>query len=160
MSIDRSTLIQLYKTTLEELRHHDRVYWQALLGFAIISSVFLAAISFLLGEDSPVRQEYLLTVKRGIFSLVIPLTLLFVLAISRINIRLKVSLGVIRRIESRLRAVENTGQGSELDGLLVREELDKSKFDNWFAKYRFFFYIPLGLLVLVALGLLIFVFMN
>lgn len=157
MNINRPTLIELYKTTLEELRHHDRVYWQALLGFALISSVYLAAISFLLGEDSPVRREYLLTVKVGIFSLIIPLTILFALSISRIGIRLKISVGVIRRIEGRLRAVENTGQGFELDGLLVREELDKAKFDSWFGRKRFWFYIPIGVLAFIALWLFLFI---
>jgi len=61
MSIDRSTLIELYEINLEEARHHDRLYTQIWIAALIIVSVggtliFIFA-SGAKGEISPLGPE-------------------------------------------------------------------------------------------------------
>ena len=156
MTTDKKELIELYKITLEELRHHDRIYWQALIGLGVIITVFLAVISFLFGKDTPLSSEAVYSAKWALLSFAIFLAVIFALAIYRINSRAKISQEVIRKIECTLRGKQNTEETSELDGLLVRRELDKAKFDKWFAKYRFCFYIPVGVLFLIGLWYFLF----
>jgi len=57
MGIERNHLIELYKTTLEEFRHHDTAQIQAYMGFGIIIPLFLAAIGLLFGHNSPVHTD-------------------------------------------------------------------------------------------------------
>jgi hypothetical protein len=155
MSIDRGTLIELYKTTLEELHHQETVYVQACVGLAIMIPAFLAAISFLFGEESPVPLAYVNLTKWGTFVLAMLLTTFFSLVIYRINGVFGVCLQVIRNIESKLLKTEmgektEVAKTPELNGLLIRMELGKIMFPSWFHKERFWFYIPIGVLAVIG----------
>ena len=66
---DRHTLIELYRITLEQLRHQEWIYIQAILGTAILIPAFLIAIGFLFGSDSPVHSQYVPWIKGIIFGL-------------------------------------------------------------------------------------------
>jgi len=160
MAIDRDTLIELYKTTLEELRHQERVYVQALIGVVIIIPAFLVAVSFLFGGGSPVHSEYVPYVKGGIFGLGILLAGFLGLTIYRINKRFEVCIRVSNNIESKLLGVKTIEETSEFDGLLVRRELNEIEFEKRFERIRFWFYIPILVAIFIAFGLLLFVFVD
>ncbi len=162
IAMDRKELIELYKTTLEEFRHHDRIYVQALVGVAIIVPAFLVAVGFLFGGDSPVHSEYVPYVKWGIFGLTILLAGFLWWNLYRINERLKVCSNVIGNIESKLleaKTIDETDEAaktSELSRLLVKRELEKIKVKR-FGQMRFWVYLFTVVAAFVALGLLLFV---
>ncbi len=160
MAIDREELIELYKTTLEELRHQEWLYVQAIVGTAILIPAFLIAIGFLFGSDSLVYLQYVPWVKGIIFGLAILLAGFLGLAIYRINKRFEACNNVAEAIESKLRSVKTPEETSEFDGLLVREALNKIEVDKRFGRIRFRFYIPIIVVAFIVLGLVLFVFIN
>jgi len=151
-------LIELYKTAREEFHQQERTYVQAFIGLGILIPVFIGAISLLFGKDTPLDLVYITPVKIGIFLFVIIVAAFFLIITLRINGRFKVCKKTCHSIEKQLYEEENTEECSKLKGLLIGEELEEGKADNWFGRYRFWFYIPLGLAALVAMGLFLFMF--
>ena len=160
MAIDREKLIELYKITLEELRHQETIYVHAFIGLGILIPVFLTGVSFLFGGESPLRQEYVCWVKWIVFLLALGLGAFFLVVILRINGRFKVCREVAKRIETILIPVVDSKEVQEVDKVLIRRELDKGKFDNWFSRIRLFIYVAIGLLGLAGVGFFIFMFIE
>jgi hypothetical protein len=66
IALDNKELIKLYKTTLEESRHHDTVNLQILAAVIVVAALFLAAIGYLFNKDFPLLQQYAIIVKIGV----------------------------------------------------------------------------------------------
>lgn len=162
MTVDRDTLIELYKTTLEEFHHHDRIYVQAISGAVVLIPVFLIAASFLLGKDSPVSSQYIPYVKWGLLGLAILFASFVWWNLHRIDERLRICSNVIGNIEGKLISVQTAADTdeaeklSELSTLLVMREMSKIKVKR-FGQIRFGVYLFVILVVLTLFGLLLFV---
>jgi len=157
--MDRKELIELYKTTLEELRHHDTINHQILAALAVVFSLFVAAISFLFAKDFPLR--YICCAKVGILVFFLVAELFFGFAVWRRLKQLKVCEEVRKNIEERLTVDKGTEGTSEFDGLLIGAELRKLDEQwKWYREHRLIFYGVVALILWVALGILLFVFIK
>jgi len=160
--LTKNQLIELYSIALEEFRHHDRIYVQAIVGTVIIVPAFLVAISFLFGNGSPVYSQYVPWVKGGIFGLAILLSGFVWWNLYRIDERLKVCDNVIGNIENKLlqvKTIDETDEAasiSELSGLLVKRELSNIKVKR-FGRVRFWVYFFVVVAAFIVLGFLLFV---
>ena len=150
--MDKKELIDLYKTTLEEFRHHDTAQIQAYIGLGIIIPFFLASIGLLLGRSSPVHTDYINIVKVGIFIFAIFVTAFFWWFSYRINKRFEACEKVREEIENLLEAEE----GSKLDGVLVAREIANFQGNKRFTEIRLWIYIPVSIVMLIAFGLFLF----
>lgn len=160
MSVKTGDLIQLYSATLEELRHHERTYVQAFIGMAILIPVFLAAIGLLFGPDTPLLDEYIVSVKVVVFIALVLLIAFFWTVIHRLNRRFTVCRDTLKAIETKLREIKNADKDSTLKGLLIAEQLAEKSFDTWFIKPRFYIYVPLTILALIIVGIFLFKFIG
>lgn len=162
MAENRTHLIQLHKTTLEELRHHDTLHTQAFIGIGIVIPALLAAMSFLLGKNSPIAAGYFMHVKIGVFVVAIIVALFFVFTLHRFHLRFDVCISVVLRIEAKLLNATatstgtTTGSKSELDGLLIGTELQNIKFEKWLKGKLYPFYVVLAIVLFIAFGFLLF----
>ena len=166
MSIEKSHLIELYKTTLEEARHHDTINMQIFMALGIVFSLFLVAISFIFSRDFPLRQEcvYWFSVRAGILVLFGAAEGFFGFVFYRYKKYFEACAKVSKEIEGSLTVDKRTRGTSEFDGLLIgpklREIDDKSRCLNWYSKHRLKVYIGAGVVALLVLGLLLFVLME
>lgn len=155
-------LIELHNTTLEELRHRDTLHVQAFIGIAVLLSTLLAAMSFLLGKNSPIATEYFMHVKIGTFIVVIIVVSFFIFTLHRFHLRFDVCISVILKIEAKLLNATATNTGattepkSELDGLLIRTELQAIKFENLLKGKLYPSYAALAIALLCAFYILLF----
>ncbi len=168
MSDYRDQLIELYKTTLEEARHHDTINMQMFMALSVVISLLLVAVSLLFGKDSPVPPEYFTLVKVGILVLFGAGEGLFYQAFCRMHRHFWVCGKVSEKIGEKLKKLandQNTKGAFNLNGLLVHEELRKSgegeKICNeewkWYRRPRLIVYGVAAIIAFVALGLLLFV---
>lgn len=154
-------LIELYKATLEELRHQDTVHTQAFLGIGVVALVILAAAGFLLASDSPVVEEYLGHVRIGLLVVAILIAAFCGFTLCRLHKRFEVCIGILRDIEGRLSNAMATGTDeimlseSELNDLLIRRQFDKIPLEKWLEGKLYGVYVVLGILFLIALGFLL-----
>jgi hypothetical protein len=169
MTADRKELIELYKATLEELRHHGTINTQAFIGLAIMIPVFLTAISFLLGSDSPICSG-IIHVKRGILALACLLAIFFAMATWRMNTRFDACNKVLKNIEDELKVDQRTSGTSQFEGLLIRSELNEIWVEKrltkeipikiggktWLISWIYIVYILVAVVALVGLGFLLF----
>lgn len=153
MAMDRKELIELYKTTLEEARHHDTINMQIFVALGVVISLFLAAIGLFFAKDFPLR--YVCCAKAGILVLFLAVEVFFYSAFYRINKKFKACDEVREKIETEL--LKGT---PELNSLLIGLELSKMDDNNCYARHRFTIYIVAGLVALITLGLLLFVFIR
>ena len=148
MSIEKSHLIELYKTTLEEARHHDTINMQIFMALGIVFSLFLVAISFIFSI------LVLFGATEGFFGFVFYRYKKYFEACAKVS----------KEIEGSLTVDKRTRGTSEFDGLLIgpklREIVDKSRCLNCYSKHRLEVYIGAGVVALLVLGLLLFVLME
>jgi hypothetical protein len=147
-TVANKELIELYKTTLEELRHYDATNTQGYVGIVIVIPIFLTAVSFLLGENSPVGAQSVLSVKWGLFILALLFTGFFVYARLRLNQRVVVCNNVLKKIEARLIA------NSIPKALLIRGRLNKTRTDGFLTNKVLGIQLVLWIYVLTALAFL------
>jgi hypothetical protein len=150
MSNSWSELIELYKTILEELRHHDTINHQIWAASAVVFSVFVAAIGFLFSRDF--HLQYVLGVKIGILLSFTVIEAVFGFAYWRRLKQLEACKKVRDNIEDKLK-LEFTGSliGSKLK---VLEE--KYKCWEWYIKLRVWLYSLAAILFLAGLAFLLF----
>jgi len=160
MSIETKHLIELYKTAREEAYHHDTINMQMLAALAVVGSLLLIAISFIFDDNFPLRAQYVAYVKGIILAFFLAVLLFFYQAFRRIEKIFKACDKVSEEIERRLTVDKRTRGTSDFEGLLVGLELRRTEDGKWYAKNRFKVYIGVGLVALIALALLLFVFIN
>jgi hypothetical protein len=150
---ERNHLIELYKTTLEELRHHDTINHQILAASGVVFSLFVAAIGFLFSRDF--HLQYVCWVKIGILVVFLVVELFFGFAYWRRLKQLEACEKVRNNIEDKLK-LEFVGSliGSEL-----RKLEEKWKCWEWYRNWRRTIYLVVAILAFIALGVLLFVFM-
>ena len=159
-AMDRKELIELYKITLEEMHRREWLYVQAIVGTVILIPAFLMAIGFIFGSGSPVYLEHVPWVKGIIFGLAILLAGFLGLTIYQVNKSFEACDDVAQGIESKLRNVRTPEETSEFDGFLVRKVLREIEFNERFGRIRFRFYVPILVVVFIALGLVLFVLID
>ena len=157
MSIEVAHLIELYKTTLEELRHHDRVHVEVLAGIVIAVSVVVAGTPFVLGQDSPIADTWQPFIKAGIFLFAVVAGLFFAYLSGRLHQGQQACILILQSIEAKL-----LGQSEqELDGLLIKKELGKSSGETSPKRWLLLKHLPVTYRVLVFslyIGLVLFLF--
>ena len=156
MNTRLNTLIELYKVTIEEWHHQERIYVQAFVGLGIIIPVFLAAISFFFSRDSYLRLEYIHLVRWAIFSIAVIIGVFFIVLTLRIDGRFVVCRRVSNEIEEKLRKLHGTPFSLKMDNLLIKAEVNKRRFDKIIGNYRLYVYIVIGLFCLVGFWFFLF----
>jgi hypothetical protein len=150
MAVDSKELIELYKATLEELRHYDTTNTQAYIGVVIVIPIFLTAATFLLGEGSPISPQSILGVKWGILILAFIFTIFFAQARFRLNKRVEICIDVLNEIEEKLK------ESSIPENLLIIGQLNEIKGEKILTKkflgiqLTLWIYIPIALVILAA----------
>ena len=157
MFFDRRTLVELYNITLKELRHQERIYTQLVTGLFIIIPIFLTAISFLLGEDTPINPKYINYFKWSIFCLLIILFVFFWIFIFGIDRTFRICKNVIQKLETKLKQTSNP---SEFEHLLIRSELEKKGFIVIYGKYRLWIYVSANIVALILIWFTLFQWMG
>ena len=147
-TVPNSELIELYKATLEELRHYDATNTQVYVGIVIVIPIFLTAVSFLLGENSPVGAQSVLGVKWGLFILALLFASFFVQARFRLSKRVEVCNGLLKKIEARLIA------NYVPRALLISGQLNRGKTEGFLANKVLGIQVVLWIYVLTALAML------
>jgi hypothetical protein len=153
MAIDRKELIELYKATLEEKRHHDRTIMQIFIALIVGISIFIAAIASLFSGDSSLH--FVVGAKVGVVAIFVLVEIFFLFAFKRIDARFRTCDKVRREVEKRLLNNVNAAKISEFSGILIGQELDKIDEQSAYIKHKFIAYILLSLVALTALILLL-----
>ena len=121
--ITENALLELYKTTLEEAQHRDRLYTQTWMAVAITGSVLVAALSFVF------RQP--LVISKWWVALPIALGLIFGVFFTNSIFRLvkegDICRGIAREIEDALLTRKEQSGTERLICLLVRQKIDNIK---------------------------------
>ena len=156
MSIEIAYLIELYKTTLEELRHHDRVNVELFVGMAIAISGLVAAAAYLLSSNGLAKETWCcrLAVKIGLFLVAGLMGGFFALTTVRLRKRFDACISTLQLIEGKLR-----GQSAlELDALLIRRRLDNIPLEKCLQERHLLrnVYIGVGISLYIALGFFLF----
>lgn len=165
----KENLIELYKTTLEQARHHDTINMQAFVGIGVIIPVFLTAIGFLFSTDSVLASAFVTkVVKYALLFLAVGIAYLFVNFTCREDEAMRRCRKVCEGIEGELQRLNNTAKGPDgKDGskesheLLIGAQLNKNVHPwrrDWRkeGKKRFWISSVLAIIVLVGLGFLLF----
>jgi cytochrome c biogenesis protein CcdA len=131
-----------------------------LAALAVVGSLLLIAISFIFDDNFPLHAQYVPYVKGIILAFFLAVLLFFYQAFRRIEKIFKACDKVSEEIERRLTVDKRTRGTSDFEGLLVGLELRRTEDGKWYTKNRFKVYIGVGLVALIALVLLLFVFIN
>lgn len=155
--MQKKELIELYKIALERFYHHDTILTQSYIGLAIVIPVFLAATGYLLGKNSPVPSCNIDPVKWGLLILACLLSGFYWNNSFKIHKAFKAYERVITRIADEIVKQESS---VEIADLLVDNELDKTKAREVFLQKQFSSYLTVNILILIAFGLFLFLFLG
>ncbi len=122
LAINRNQYIELYSIAMAEARHRDRLYTQTWIAVAISATVLIAALGLFWGK-------YSLPSGWGITVIMIVLCLIFGGFFTYSVFRLSREGNICRNIASKIEKVLLNGreqsESPELEGLLVRQKLNK-----------------------------------
>lgn len=153
MAMDRKELTELYKIAREAQHHADTINMQIYMALGVVMSLFLVAIGFIFSPDFPLRREYVIypfLVKVGIL-----LAFGFTECVFYRSFRLRAQdfqkwAEVIKKTADKLPTETN-------EGLLIREDPSKTADED---KKRLRWYKLFFIVVFIALGLLLFIFIE
>lgn len=123
MTIDRKELIELYKLTLEQGRHHNTMRMQMFMAAGVVSTLLLAAIGYFFNKDFPLSQQYVGWVKAGILVFFAVMECFFLRAFCRNSGCFTVCNCVSKNIEEKIKDGKKTIGKSEFEGLLIDNKL-------------------------------------
>ena len=140
MAMDKKELIELYKTTLEEARHRDRLYTQTWMAVAITGSVFFAAAALFL-KQPPIIPECCMTGFRiGFVILGTCLAFFFTYSVFRFAKEKEICCDIARKIECKFLHGEEQSEGPKLEeDLLIRHRLSKIEQKGWCDRLKWAF---------------------
>ena len=122
--VDKKQLMELYKISLEEARHRDRLYTQTWIAVAISASVFVAAFGFLFKQISVIFECYMTAFRIGLISLGTFLGLFFTYSVFRLAREKKICWDVAGNIERMFLHGKEQSETPKLKDLLVRQKIE------------------------------------
>jgi hypothetical protein len=147
-SSNRRTLLELYRTTLEELRHHERIYTYLVTGMVLIIPILISGYGFLFSGDLLIKPEYINQVKWSLIIILIMLFFFFWVLIFRLERKRRLCTNILKKIETKLK---NTSNNFEFEGILIASEFHRKSFDMFVEKNRIFIYIAVNIIAIITL---------
>ena len=145
---DKNLLLELYRNTLEELRHHERTYIYLVTGMVLIMPILMSAFGLLLNSEILIKPEFTQNIKWVFLIGLIILSIFFWVLIFRLERKRKLCITTLQIIEE---LIKNRNDDLNLEELLIISKFQEKSFDMFVEKYRIWMYIVVNVLVIVIL---------
>jgi len=151
--MDDDKLLELYKTTLEEIRHHDTINMQIMAALGVVITLFVNAIGLFFSRDFPLR--HILFAKIGFLALFALILALFYFSFRRIEGYFQASQKVMDKIKEELKKNKNERQKGITEDMLIKVDSQDD-----YSRNRFCIYIILAISFMFLLAFFLFVFIK